>query len=358
MDAKHGDGLFFSSLDKTQSISDGKPPRAVDKHLSYIDRVYMERLERLYGFDAPLPSRVETVFRHSGWATDRVRVLQAMERSGVSDKRVARFCGCGGEAVVEWSPSAQRHRVKAFYCGDRFCLPCAKARSLKVKENLLLWLKGENFQFSTYTLRASQTTLSAMLTRIIRCFAKVRESVLWRVNVKGGAYVVEIKRGEGSGCWHVHLHVITIGGGCNQPELRRLWRTVTGDSHQVDVQDGASSEKSAGYVAKYACKGWAQEVLETPDDLDECLAALRGRRLLGTFGDWRGRKLERQTEQVADWRLVGRLNRVCAASLDGEPWAVGTLRSLGVGFRLIEGAPVFASPDPEKRRGRRRQDGS
>lgn len=357
MDAKDLFGVSSPKLVKTQTKSDGQPQPVADPNLSYTDRVYMERLERLYAGQIPTPHRIETTFRHSGWATDRIRVCQALETSGVADKRVVRFCACGAASYVEWSPSRQKHRVKAFHCGDRFCLPCAQTRAVKVKENLMKWTENEKVQFDTFTLRASDDTLATMLTRIIRCFSKVRESVLWRVGVKAGAYVVEIKLGEGSGKWHVHLHVLTIGKGVVQRELRKEWERVTGDSFIVDVQDLSHREEGVRYVAKYATKGWTQEVLQHPDALRECVIALRGRRLLGTFGEWRGRKLEGDDGAERDWRMVGSVRHVFAEALRGERWAIGVWRSLGLTVHDVEGNPVFAPTSlPAPRRPRRRED--
>lgn len=349
-----------SSLVKSTNNFPGKAQAAVERPLSYIHRVYMERLERLYGFDPPVPCRVETVFRHGGWMTNRVRVLQSLERTGQSDKRVARFCGCGGGACVQWSQMAQKHRVKSFTCGDRFCEPCARTRASHVQRNLVEWTKNEKTYFLTFTLKNVETTVSAMLTRLMTALSKVRESVLWRVNVKGGAYMVEIKRGEGSKLWHIHLHAIIVGGCPDQIDLRRLWKDVTRDSHRVDVQESWSREKCCFYAAKYATKGWAQEVVACPADLDECVVALRGRRLLGTFGSWRKRKLEREDRKITDWGMVGGFRTVYAACVAGEAWGVGVFHSLGLDAAEVEGNPVFtlaggvarASP----RLGRRRAD--
>lgn len=256
--------------------------------------------------------------------------------------------------MVEWSPSAVKHRVKAFYCGDRMCIPCATARSLKVKENLLKWTAGQRVRFITLTLAPKEVELSKQLSRLIALFSKVRESLLWRVAVKAGAYVIEIKRGENSGRWHVHAHCLVVGSFIDQRKLSEAWRKVTGDSFIVDVREVRENEKGVDYVAKYAGKGWSEAILADPDSLAECVVALRGRRLLGTFGEWRKFKLEREVESVTDWKPVARLGHVFRCATGGERWAVDVFRSLGLKANDVEGNPVFGPADPPQRVGRRR----
>jgi hypothetical protein len=98
----------------------------------------------------------------------------------------------------------------------------------------------------------------------------------------------------------------------------------------VDVRAVGPESDRVGYVAKYATKGFDRSVLTVADDLDECLCALRGRRVLGTFGKWRSLELEREVPEPGRWKVVGRFGFVHAAAVRGEEWAIGIFRALGI----------------------------
>lgn len=285
----------------------------------------------------PPPTAAETAFRHSGWRADRDRVRQALRAANVPLGRLERFEQCGADCCIEYSKTAGRHRVRSFHCGDRACGPCGRARALKIKRNLLRWCKGQRVRFVTLTRRPSVEPLAKIIGSLVSQFAQLRRSEFWRRAVKAGAYTVEIKRGSGSGAWHVHVHCLCVGSFLDQRELSRLWAAVTGGSKIVDVREVQDHDKGVGYVAKYAAKGFDRGVVQDRDSLIECLLAVRGRRLLGTFGAWRGLRIERDAENVTDWAPVARFDACWQAASRGESWAVGIFRSLGL-------TPTNASP--------------
>ena len=106
----------------------------------------------------------------------------------------------------------------------------------------------------------------------------------------GGVSSIEVKRGEGSGLWHVHSHSVWL---CEQiPDAKKLaeeWETVTGDSYIVDVRPFTGSTISdylTGFmeVFKYAVKFSSLEL----SDNWEAFNLLAGRRLVNSFGLFRG----------------------------------------------------------------------
>jgi hypothetical protein len=53
----------------------------------------------------------------------------------------------------------------------------------------------------------------------------------------GSVASIEVKRGEGSGKWHPHIHAVWLCDSMpDQDALQAEWRDLTGDSHQVHVQ--------------------------------------------------------------------------------------------------------------------------
>lgn len=98
----------------------------------------------------------------------------------------------------------------------------------------------------------------------------------------------EFKRGKNSGQWHPHMHAVWL---CKTPPdqqaLSEQWRQITGDSFVVDVRPFHDSDDVlTGFleVFKYALK-----FSDLPlDDNWTAFLALRGKRLVASFGDFRG----------------------------------------------------------------------
>lgn len=327
-----GTPLLNSSLNKQSATDSGGDVET--EAGTHAERVYMERLERLYAGDPPHAEPLEIAFRHGGWKADRSRVRDAMVRCGVGEKRLQRFDACGGGCVCEVEQGTGRGRLKAFYCGDRFCVPCSTTRGRRVTDNLRTMCHGHVVRFLTLTLRATNDPMTDVLDRLIRSFKRLRDQKFWQKGVKGGAYCVEIKRGKGSGKWHVHLHALIIGSYLPHHELSQGWSVASGGSFVVGIEEVGRDSKRVEYVAKYATKGFDRSVLVVPDDLDECLCALRGRRVFGTFGCWRSVELEREPSDRSRWKVVGRFADVWREALRGDLWASGFLKSLGIDPRV------------------------
>ena len=131
--------------------------------------------------------------------------------------------------------------------------------------------------------------------------------------VDGGVYAVDIKQVSGAE-FNVHLHALWDGAYIPTPALSAVWEDLTGDA-VVDVRrvydrGGGSVEEALKEVVAYAAK--APE-FETPGDSVKYLKALKGRRLVQTFGDLHGELPEREPsllcseceEMPAWWDFLG-----------------------------------------------------
>lgn len=109
-------------------------------------------------------------------------------------------------------------------------------------------------------------------------FAKVAGAV--------GSY--EFKRGDGSGLWHPHIHMVAMcASPPDQGDLRREWEAITGDSFMVDVRpfhEGQDPAQGFMEVFKYAVKFGDLSLA----DNWEVAEYLRGSRLLFSLGVFRG----------------------------------------------------------------------
>ena len=105
--------------------------------------------------------------------------------------------------------------------------------------------------------------------------------------VEGAVWSYEVKRGQGSGLWHPHLHMISLAEVMPDADrLSRDWHEITGDSFIVDVRPISQDDPASGFVEvfKYAVKFSDQE----PADTVHAWETLAGKRLLGSAGCFRG----------------------------------------------------------------------
>lgn len=108
------------------------------------------------------------------------------------------------------------------------------------------------------------------------------------LRASGAVWSYEVKRGKNSGLWHPHVHAVWL---CeskpDQAQIRREWSQVLGDgSFMVDCRPIDTSDTVGGFleVFKYATKFSDQP----PSDTWHVYTTLKGRRLIGSFGDFRG----------------------------------------------------------------------
>ena len=276
-------------------------------------------------WESPIPSRRETLFRHSGWLAKRRRVTDAMERAALPLKRQLRFACCGASAVVEINEETGESRLSAFYCGDRFCDPCGAARGARARRAIASLLGKRPSWLVTVTQAARSVSCGEALDTLNVRLKRLRASEAWKKAFDGGCGVSEIKIGSGSGEWHVHQHMICTGRGISRRELADAWFAATGDSFIVDVDEVRSPERAGGYVAKYLTKGFDRSLLRDPARLCDCMRAVAGRRLLVTFGSWYNAIGDDSPAPVGRWRVVGGLDGILQRADDGDEWALGVV---------------------------------
>jgi hypothetical protein len=319
-----------SSLVNQQTSRQRRTQRAGDRNTQH--RIVSGDWDRRAGREAcrPQPAEAsETHFRHSGWLRDRARVRAALVACNVRAGRLDRFDECGANAVVEYSPSLKKHRIRGNYCGDRFCLPCGVARAQKATAKLLRLLGGRDCLKIELTIKGLERPLAESIDHLLASIVKLRRTDAFKKWCRAGFAFIEIKRGDRSGLWHPHLHVIADGSYISQKALSAAWFKATGDSDVVWISRVPADDDRLRYACKYAGKGWTREVATDHDSLVECVAALRGRRLVIPFGGWYGADPELEAPAATDWTRVDRITRVLEAVGRGESWAIGVFVSLG-----------------------------
>lgn len=271
----------------------------------------------------------DTAFRHSGWQHNRSLVRAALQRRDVPPARLDRWDDCGSNAwVVRDVNDRTRLAVVASYCHDRFCRPCANQRSRTIVGNLTPKLQKKPHRFITLTLKSGNLTLKQMVDKLYRCFRRLRTSKLCKTRLRGGVAFLELKWVQLTDHWHPHLHVICEGTFIPQDQLAAAWLKITGDSYIVDIRFVADRDQVARYVTKYASKPLSATFINRPDQLDEAIAVLGGRRLFTTFGTWRGWRLL-EVRCTTEWESVGPLWVLRRDAAAGDPRATAILLQVG-----------------------------
>jgi hypothetical protein len=309
-------------------------------------RIAAEKERRREFLNRPPATASETIFRHSNWQYKRALVLAAMYRAGASPTQVDAFQNCGSGAIVEWCQETQQYRIRATYCKNRNCEPCARAKANLMAANLQEKLKDRKeheYRFITITLAHSDDPLRDQVNRLISSFRSLRATKMWKSHQAGGAYIIEIKWNPDTAEWHPHLHLIAQGDYLNQARLSEAWRQITTDSFVVDIKTLSSDKDAAHYVTKYVGKGTNLECWQNDAAAEEWITAMRGIRTMGTYGSWRGYKLLAKPRDEHAWKYVGSINGLYYNAAHGDASAL----------RILEHLVEYKQYNPNRKRGKK-----
>lgn len=264
-------------------------------------------------------------FRHSGTAHMRNRVIRALKEVEGSFRVVERVQKCGQFARVQKSTEDNpRFRVRCDRCHHRFCPACGMEKSRLMAHAVLKKVEDETIRFLTLTLKHREEVLGTTIDRILRSFKELRRWSLWKKNVNGGIGFLEVKRTNG---WHVHLHILITGRYLPYQELRAKWLEITKDSFVIDIRLVQRKEEIIGYVCKYVSKPLDRSILHDHASLKEAITHLHGRRLVITFGDWKGWRVT-DPHCTTEWIDVDSLASILRRARRGDPRAGRILRNL------------------------------
>ena len=314
-------------------------------------RTSLDPTESPVGFDIrfadlrDIPATDANLFRHSGWERTRSRVWAALVDTSASPGRMTSFSECGSHAyVLESVDHPGEYRVAGSTCHDRFCVPCATERSGTIAANVADRLGKKQARFLTLTLKSDNQPLAPLLAKLTRCFSRLRATKFWRTRVTGGCGFLEVKWVPEAQRWNVHMHVIVQGLYLPKRDISRLWHRITVDSYIVDIRLARDPGAIANECAKYATKPLHGNVLHDHDRLCEAMLALRGKRLVVTFGDWESVAITAKPD-TEGWVHVCSLNQLIADARGGCEYAAALCGTLGVGsVILLPHLPLARAP--------------
>jgi hypothetical protein len=248
--------------------------------------------------------RREDRLNRYGTARDRARQMLGYmrEHEPAEEKRIALLRDCGEYLVFNHYFTQGLFRlVGANFCKQGLLCPlCAIRRGAKqvqaYLDRLAVVLK-ENPTLKPFLVTFTVTNGPDLLERFNhlqkslqrlhdrrRDYFKKGRGYTEAANAQGAVWSFEVTNREKG--WHPHVHAIWL---CedhpNMYRLREEWKAITGDSFMVDVRQ-IEGDPAEGFVEvfKYALKfsdlTLAQNV--------EAWRAFQGRRLVGSFGAFRG----------------------------------------------------------------------
>ena len=279
------------------------------------------------------PGRVNRYGKARSRALDIAEYIDGSDQAQSLAKQLKRLQSCGDYLAFRhyWTVDEVKLHGARLCCQHLLCPLCAIRRGSKaLKAYLDRW---EIIRAEKPALRPFLVTLTVKDgPDLAERFEHLKRSQheLWKRKhrqrgsvldgVAGAVWSYEVKRGNGSGLWHPHLHMIALAEfQPDQVELAREWQAITGDSFIVDVRPISSDDPASGFIEvfKYAVKFGDQPHADTL----HAFQTLRGKRLLASSGCFRGVV---EPEGLLD---------DCEA-LEGLPFVTLFYRYLGRGYSL------------------------
>lgn len=204
---------------------------------------------------------------HDYYTVDQLRLVKAVT---CKKSLLCPFCAARRAAK---QVESQKPKLQAVMASDSSLKPVMITLTVKNGESL-----SERFNH----LRTAYRTL-----QVKRKHQKQGRQWTEFSKVQGAIHSFEFTKGETG--WHPHIHMVAlVSDWIDQKALSREWQEITGDSFIVDIRriSPRESDLTAGMleVFKYALKFQDLDLADTWHAYE----TLRGKRLLGSFGNLRG----------------------------------------------------------------------
>lgn len=221
------------------------------------------------------------------------RLLHALWTSADLKHRrwASRLADCCRMASITYDLATGDTKPWLSTCGSRLCPFCGRGRAKRLARQLLVPIAAmKKPKMLTLTFRSVKLPLADQLRKLRRCFASLRRTRLWRDNVKGGIYSVEVTLNTDTGLWHPHLHAVIDSNFMPHAVLAKLWGGIVRDSAFVWITQVKSPKNTAWELGKYVGKSpdmtfWPEGNMTTYAD------AIHGQRMMQPFGDQHGVKV-------------------------------------------------------------------
>lgn len=239
--------------------------------------------------ETSLPSTSHQTYRDfltSGMAKDidfTERVYTAIDERGET-RRQGVYNSCRSSAWFVRHNVTGIVRMASSRCNLRWCPLCIKTKRFIMVQSLVPFIqKATKPKFLTLTLKHTEAPLSHQIDSLYKFFSQLRRRPWFKARVGGGVWFFQVKQSENDGLWHPHLHCLLTGKYLPHAELKEIWSYITKGSSIVDIRAVKDAKKAAEYVARYASAPCRLSDLSLEKAV-ECVDALHGRRICGTWG--------------------------------------------------------------------------
>jgi glutaredoxin len=253
----------------------------------------------------PLPSYREHLAIKAGDEYSAAEILYEAVSIDGNPNIILNFRTCRSRAWFVRHDVTGQIKVASNACRLRWCPFCANAKRWLITKNVEAFLDANaDKRFITLTLKHSDETLENQISRLYNHFKNLRRTVDWQYHVFGGVWFFQLKKSDASQQWHPHLHILATGRFWHRESISALWLKITGDSMVVDVRSIHSNRKAAEYVARYSSKPTELNSNTVQTNLN-IYAALKGKRLCGTFGTAKSIQLTtKRTEEIKHFQKL------------------------------------------------------
>ena len=231
---------------------------------------------------------------HAPHLSERDRYILALIDS--SDQRLQdqarRMASCADSVHLFVDPEMSEVHEYLHRCKCRLCPLCARARAIHVGEQVEAVVREmKHPRHLVLTVKSTDGRLEDQLRNLSTWFSKLRRTPFWRHNVMTGVYTIECTMNERTGKWHPHIHCVFDGNYLPYKIVQRLWHEITAGSEIIWLEPVDDVHGMANELCKYIGKPQDAEHW-TDEQLRAYASAIRGRRMVQTFGKSRPKPIE------------------------------------------------------------------
>jgi hypothetical protein len=129
--------------------------------------------------------------------------------------------------------------------------------------------------------------------------ARLRRLAYWRKNVIGGEYCIDHTYNAVAQAYNLHAHLIVVSPPLDRDVLSALWGSCSDGADHVHIVDLTLDDEYRLRAAHYGLKPLHSSIENDPAVRADYFKQTAGLRLIGTFGDWRGRPLLRKRRDLS-----------------------------------------------------------
>lgn len=282
------------------------------------------------------PKQLELFGRKVEAAQWRAAILKRLLEEG-EHEMAGRLAKCG-QPMSLWCAECGHEHPCETKCTRKWCPSCAPKRGNERADRLRVLIGSMQWPMHlTFTVPniAYGHSSRSMMRDLMLAFRRLRRLKLWKENVEGGAYGMEVTdKGEG---YHPHLHVVIDcqwlslhtpaphwrdsaarkeeKQAASMAEVQAAWQFATGIDNHMSIYARRCDSNAASEILKYALK--SEDALKLQGKLGDVFRAMDAVRMCQAFGSIRGVKIPEDEEHKllcpnghAEWRTVRTIGRV------------------------------------------------